>query len=356
MEDYKIESHKLIYHVSRVNDWLRRGDTTPIFIEVSPSGTCNHRCVFCSFDYLGYSGPKIDKEYLLAFLLEAAALGTKSVLYAGEGEPLLHEDIVEIITETESFGIDVALSTNGVLFNDLIASQVLGSLTWMRFSVDAATKETHSDIHRCSEHDFEKIVNNITNAVSIKARNNFKCTIGVQFLLLPQNEHEVFSFANMFRDIGVDYVTIKPFFRRPMSHQSPDSDFHYNDFALIKYDLLALASDRFKVIFRSHAMEKLEQPKMEYDQCLGLPFSTYVAAKGGVYTCDAFVGMDDFCYGNIYTSSFSDIWWSEKRETVLRRVAEMDISQCHVNCRMDEINRYLWELKHPKAISHLNFI
>jgi hypothetical protein len=33
---------------------------------------------------------------------------------------------------------------------------------------------------------------------------------------------------------------------------------------------------------------------------------------------------------------------------------ELTADQCRVNCRMDKINAFLWELKHPPA--HANFI
>lgn len=355
MNNFGIDSHKLIYHVDRVHDWMEDGDTNPIFIEISPSGVCNHRCVFCSFDYLGYSGPKINTTYLLAFLSEAVKFGLKSVTYAGEGEPLLHPDIVEIISKTKKLGIDVALSTNGALFNEHIARRLLDSLTWIRFSVDAATKKTHSAVHRCNEQDFGQVINNITNAAFIKAQNGYECTIGAQFILLPENAHETYEFAKMVKDIGVDYLTVKPFYRRPMSHQSPDSDFHYTDYKFLEAPLQKLASDHFKVAFRSHAMEKTEETEAEYERCLGLPFASYIDANGDVYTCTAFVGLEDFRYGNI-ENSFFDIWESERREAVLKRVSEMDISKCHVNCRMDEINKYLWRLRNPELVNHLNFI
>ena len=53
-DKYKIDSHKLMYHVHRVSDWISHENIYPIYVEISPTGTCNHRCIFCSVDFMGY--------------------------------------------------------------------------------------------------------------------------------------------------------------------------------------------------------------------------------------------------------------------------------------------------------------
>ncbi|MBT3471848.1 MAG: radical SAM protein, partial [Gammaproteobacteria bacterium] len=68
-----------------------------------------------------------------------------------------------------------------------------------------------------------------------------------------------------------------------------------------------------------------------------------------------FAGDERFCIGNINKSSFQEIWEGEKRSSQLQfMLNELNISECRKNCRMDEVNRYLWALKHPS--SHVNFI
>ena len=62
MDKYKIDSHKLIYHIPRVNDWVAGKIIYPIYMEVSPAGMCNHRCSFCGLDFMNYQKRFLDTE------------------------------------------------------------------------------------------------------------------------------------------------------------------------------------------------------------------------------------------------------------------------------------------------------
>jgi len=85
------------------------------------------------------------------------------------------------------------------------------------------------------------------------------------------------------------------------------------------------------------------------------PSCPNIDAGGNVWGCSAYLGDERFLYGNIYENSFQEIWEGEKRaESLEWAEKELDTDQCRVNCRMDEINRYLWEMRHPPA--HVNFI
>ncbi|MCX5713155.1 MAG: radical SAM protein, partial [Candidatus Omnitrophica bacterium] len=97
MDKYRIDGHKLIYHVERVNDWLKGKNIYPVYMEVSPSGSCNHRCVYCALDFMKYRSRFLDTAIFKNRLGEMGKLGVKSIMYAGEGEPFLHKNIADII-------------------------------------------------------------------------------------------------------------------------------------------------------------------------------------------------------------------------------------------------------------------
>jgi radical SAM protein with 4Fe4S-binding SPASM domain len=354
MDDYRIDSHKLIFHVSRVNLWLEGKDIYPIYIEIGPSGACNQRCSFCALDYLDYKPQFIDKDVLMNMLSEVAKCGVKSVMFAGEGEPLLHKDIAELTLHAKKVGIDVAITTNGVLFNDTVAERCLPVLTWMRVSLNAGTPKTYSKIHRCHPEDFQKVFDHITNAVELKRQNHYPCTIGVQFLLLPDNYQEATILAKKLKDVRVDYLIIKPYSQHPLSKNRLKKGFDYSNLVYLNDELQRLSDGNFKVIFRAHTMQKLKEKK-PYSHCLGLPFWAYIDSGGNLYACSAFLGDKKFCYGNIYKNSFQEIWEGAKRKEILNMfTTKLDIAQCREVCRLDEINRYLWELKNPHP--HVNFI
>lgn len=351
-DEFGIDAHKLIYHPRRIGDWLEGKNVYPVYMEVCPVGRCNHRCVFCAFDYLEYKGPSIETAVLQRLLLDAASHGVKSVMFAGEGEPLLHQDIASFVATGRGAGLDVAITTNGVAFNSHLASECLPLLNWIRFSLDAATKHTYDRVHRGGDTDFARVTFNIQMASTLKRKFHFDCAIGVQAVLIPENIGEMVELANLARGLGADYLVIKPFSKHPSSRC--DFDIDYGVSKQLERQLQEWSSDSFKVIFRRRTIEKLSQEK-PYKQCLGLPFITVIDSNGDIYPCNTFIGQKEFVFGNIYEKTFSQIWEGEQRQRVIDIINKMGTQNCRELCRLDEINRYLWQLTRDPPL-HVNFI
>lgn len=351
-ENIRMDSHKLIYHPETVARWLDGENIYPIEIEISPSGLCNHRCVFCAVDYIGYQANFLNKDVILRNISQMQKKGLKSVICSGEGEPLLNKDMPDIANGIKSFGVDVAMSSNGVLLTKDKAEECLDAFSWIRFSVASMEETSYDKIQRGKKGDLEKVKANLADCVSVKKDKKLKTTLGVQCLLLPMNMRQLPFMAKTLREIGVDYLTIKPYSQH--LHSENKFEINYDEMLDLERELKEYTTDEFAVYFRANAMKKMHREK-NYKYCYGLPFMAHIDAKGNVWPCVAHIGTESLCYGNINEQTFEEIWNSERRREVIEKINKLNINgECREGCRLDEINKYLNELKNPGL--HVNFI
>ena len=351
-ENIRMDSHKLIYHPDVVARWLKGENIYPIEIEISPSGACNHRCVFCAVDYIGYQPNFLDRSTIMRDISTMSKKGLKSVICSGEGEPLLNAEMPNIANEIKACGVDVAMSTNGALFTKEKVKECLAAFTWIRYSVASMEESSYEKIQREKKGDLERVKTNLEEAVKVKRDQKLKTTLGVQCLLMPDNMSQLPDIVKQLRKIGVDYITVKPYSQHLHSENTFEID--YEQMLELEQELKQYETDSFAVYFRANAMKKMHHEKC-YKQCLGLPFMTHIDAKGNVWPCIAHIGTEEFCYGNIYEQTFEEIWEGNRRQQIIQKMSNLDINKvCREACRLDEINKYLNELKHPGE--HVNFI
>ncbi|WP_445366961.1 radical SAM/SPASM domain-containing protein [Methylomonas sp. BW4-1] len=364
-DKYGIDSHKLVYHPQRVaqwldgrHDWQQAKAVYPIYMEVSPVGACNHRCTFCAVDYIGYKAQRLDVKILAERLAEMGRLGVKSIMYAGEGEPMLHKEINEIVKWTFDAGIDVSFTTNGTLMNQRFIEQSLPLVSWIKVSLNAGSAESYAAIHQTKASDFDLVLNNLRRAVEHKKALQLSCTLGAQILLLPENQHEVTTLASICRDVGLDYLVVKPYSQHLFSETRRYESLRYDNLLGMAEELAQFNGDGFNVVFREQTMKNYSQSETErYKTCHATPyFWGYIMADGEVYGCSAYLTDQRFAYGNIQEHSFQDIWEGEKRRQNWEYITqELDISQCRKNCRMEAVNQYLDKLTANQP-AHINFI
>ena len=361
-DTYKIDGHKLVYHPNRVaevmkdgRDWEKAKHVYPIYLEISPIGACNHRCTFCCVDYIGYQTSQLSIDVMRERLPEIASRGVKSIMFAGEGEPMLHKNVSEMISLTNASGIDASMTTNASVLPKDFLDVALPCLSWVKISINAGVEDSYSKIHRTKPEDFRKVQKHITKMVERRNSQQLDCVIGAQILLLPENVDELVPLVEICRDqLKIDYLVVKPYSQHLSSNNKRRID--YSHWLGLEEELKVYDTEKFNVVFRSRTMEKLKSGD-RYSKCYSTPFLwAYIMANGVVSGCSAYLLNELFEFGNINNESFTEIWTGEGRRKNFEYVSNnLDITNCRVNCRMDEANRYLYKLidDHPK---HVNFI
>ena len=108
---------------------------------------CNLKCIHCYINAIqGLSRDELTTEEALRVVDDAHELRTPLLIISG-GEPLIREDITEIMRRASDYGIKVSLSTNGTLITrDWAAKLKELNVQYVGISIDSPIPEVHDKI------------------------------------------------------------------------------------------------------------------------------------------------------------------------------------------------------------------
>ena len=173
---------------------------TPLMIGWALTNRCNLKCIYCNSHKI--ASKELDTDTILNIIDETKRLGTKVIAYTG-GEPLLREDIVQILEYTKTNGIYTMLITNGILLPQ--KKDVLKWTDTVTISLDGP-KQIH-DLQR-GDGSHKRAL----EAVEYLLSQNKKAEITVT--LTKYNVNELDYFFALSRKLGVlltfQAVTVRP--------------------------------------------------------------------------------------------------------------------------------------------------
>ena len=100
---------------------------------------CNAKCGFC--DIWEQPSPYVTLENVAANLADLKKMGVKVVDFTG-GEPLLHNQLPEILQLAKDFKMITTVTTNGLLYPKK-AKSLVGLIDMLHFSLDAFDQQQH---------------------------------------------------------------------------------------------------------------------------------------------------------------------------------------------------------------------
>lgn len=358
-DKYLMDGHKLYWHLGRVNDWLSGKRIAPIHIDVGLSKGCNIRCQYCFGVLQGNFYKKTSEVFfprdpLLRYMRDAGKVGVRSMALVGEGEPLLNPYVYEAVIEGSKAGVDMAIGTNGILFDTGKSGQeALEHLRWIRFNISAASEGAYKRIH--ASKDFSIAIEKIKFCVDQKKKRNLKLTIGLQMVLTPSNVGEVLPLAKLGKELGVDYLVVKQCSDTVESKLGIfDKLNEYESFSDRLKEAELESVKGYNVIIKWKKVTN--KGARSYEQCLGVPFLLYSSGDGKLYPCGAFFyeHEEEYRMGDLVKQSFLEIFESKRYWDIVEKVKKIDVKKCYSNCRTHCINEFLWSLKHPPE--HVNFV
>ena len=339
---------KMYSHIEKLYDWHRGKDIYPISIEIGLTSRCNHSCCWCSID-----SKNVDRHHFLSpevlskFICNIKEMNVRSVVVSGSGEQTLHRHFGPFIEELNANNIRIGVNTNGSNLKEETCRQLVKNGTWLRVSLDAATEATRKQVHGVA--DLKNTVEGMRRVVELKKQEQSPLCFGAQLVVCYENCHEIEEIALLAKDIGVDYLQIKPvkFFEH-----YPERDNMHQEMAdwLKTVDRVSkeVSDSHFQITVRyDQFLEQIEDVVTKRTQaafpCL-TSFSPYIEADGSVWYCVDKKGFEAFHLGNLQKSDLKSLWHSERRKEILQHLKE---HPCTRICRNSPLNEFLWDMKNP---------
>ncbi len=361
-DKYMMDSHKMLWHLDRVQAWKSGGHFSPIHIDAGLSKGCNIKCHYCygvtQGNFFRQGRERVfPRDALINYMRDAGAMGVRSIALIGEAEPTLNPALYEAINTGKQSGVDMSVGTNGILWDTGRDGQsALESLSWIRFNISAASDHSYRRIHASKDFDIAK--EKIKFCVDYKHQYGLDLTVGMQMVLTPRDIDEVVPLAKLGRQLNVDYLVIKH------CSDTVENDLgvferlgDYEKYRDILLEAESYSTDDYKVIVK---WEKITNcGHRSYDKCLGAPFLLYSSGDGKLYSCGMFFEGDyseKYLMGDLVKQSFREIIESDHYWRMVEKVkSEIDVHQeCYANCRTHSINGFLWDLENPPP--HKNFV
>jgi len=122
-------------------------------LRVSITDRCNYKCVYCRTGEVGAQYPELGIDEYLRLIRLFVGLGITKVRLTG-GEPLLRRGVVDLVKELAALRtlwnepLDLALTTNGHLLDELAVPLKAAGLNRVTVSMDAVDAATFERITR----------------------------------------------------------------------------------------------------------------------------------------------------------------------------------------------------------------
>jgi MoaA/NifB/PqqE/SkfB family radical SAM enzyme len=354
MTSYIAPQKKLFGHLDHLAELRATGKTVaPVNVEIDLSNRCSLGCEWCHFAHTHTRGPLagkragpdgaisggdlMDLDLAKRIVDELDYTGVLSVTWTGGGEPTLYPHFDEIIEYTN---LDQGLYTHGGHIDDTRAALLKRKLTWVYVSLDECTAAAYQTSKGADR--FGVVCANVRRLVDAPG----KATIGLGFLLHPDNWRDIHAMVKLGHSLGVDYVQFRPTIRFDMA--TPDQlaeETAWLDLAMAH--LGAYAHDPFVSADLDRFQMYRRWQGHGYATCHWTGLQTVITPNGKVWRCTNKREHPGALLGDLSVESFTDVWGRSGG------ACQVD-GTCRVMCRGHVPNVTLDAIMQPQA--HANFI
>lgn len=260
---------------------------------------CNFDCPYCFTRDIRKNGNAVESltlsDYKSAFK-EAKDLNARSVLWLGNGEPLLYDAFWELIDASNDLGLSMIFFTNGSLITAEIAKRLVQkdvSIFIKLNSFDACVQDEMVGIPGANS----VMKEGLLNLMNAGFNSTSPSRLGIQSVIDKQNYTEILSIYKWAR-----LNNVVPFIEMILPLKGVDSSY------FVKYDISLV--DTKSLFYQLLAIDETEfsftwvpTPPYVGEQCNRFYYSLCIDSSGIVRPC----GGSGLTLGNLNRESLSSI-------------------------------------------------
>ena len=290
-----------------------KAEFIPLVISWNVTRKCNLKCSHC---YINATKEELRGELTTEEakrLMDQISDVSRPLLILSGGEPLLREDIYDLIRYGASKGFRMGLGSNGSLIDEAVAKKLKDAgVKTVSISIDSSIPEKHDEF-RGVKGSWQKAINAIT------ALKQNGVLVQVNTTVTQQNHGEIDEIMSLAEELGVENFHL--FFLVPTGRGTKIADLSP-----------ALYEGMIKSTFAKTAKHRLNvRPScapqfMRIAKDMGLDMRQWIrGCIAGLYYCRVYPNGDitpcpylPVKLGNIREKTFSEIWFKSEVFTNLR--------------------------------------
>lgn len=282
--------------------YLKKGKIyPPKYVLWDCSRKCNLNCLHCGAVKEKYT-KELTTEQIKKLVDELAKIKV-SFFAATGGEPLLRQDLLEVLSYASKKGIKTGFATNGFFIDESIAKKIKeAGISSIQISLDG-TEEIHNKI-RGNNQSFQKAV----KAIKLLKEQKIKI-VSVATTLTPINFNELWKLKKLLSDLNVNIWRICIIM--------PIGRAEKNDLILKPNQLKSLLEftasnkDNIKIQIGENLPFLAEYEEKIRDSPVTCPVgftACCIGVDGNIRGCPEMPDRDEFREGSILEKPFLEIW------------------------------------------------
>ena len=300
----------------------------PLVISWNVTLKCNLKCAHCYINAKETNSVEELSTDAAKMLIHQITEVSKPLLILSGGEPLLRDDIYEIIKYGADRGLKMGMGSNGMLITEEVARKLKDAGMWtVAISLDSSYPERH-DQFRGVEGCWQKALNAIKVLKKVGIEVQVNCTV------THQNYDEIEQIMELAESLGVDNFHL--FFLVPTGRGTNIEDISPEMYEEMICNTLEKTKKHKLNVKPSCAPQFMRVAKDK-----GVDMSRWVrGCMAGLYYCRIYPSGEvtpcpymPVTLGNIREKSFKDIWFNSEIFNALR-----DFSQLKGKCGICEYN------------------